>query len=329
MARPLRIEYPGAVYHVTCRGNEKKDIFKDNLDRESFLDILIQSQKIYHVRLFAFVLMDNHFHLLLETPLGNLGQFMRRFNITYTAYFNRTHSRVGHLFQGRYKSILVEKEIYLSQLSRYIHLNPIRIKKLKDKTSAEQWNYLTNYTWSSLKGYLTKKDKKAFLDYSLVLADFGGDTILGRRAYQKRLKEDLSGELQIKGKIIGQAILGGDQFIEWLKETFYLMKGDRECSALTELNRYRAKEEIISLFEKETGETFEAVKNKKHPLRPILMDLLYRVGGLTGLEIGKIFNVGYSTVSQTRKRLALKIEKNSGLKKISERIEVDLSKIKN
>jgi len=85
MARPLRIEYPGAVYHITCRGNEKKDIFRDNLDRESFLDILIQSQKIYSIRLFAYVLMDNHFHFLIETPLGNLGHFMRRFNITYTA----------------------------------------------------------------------------------------------------------------------------------------------------------------------------------------------------------------------------------------------------
>jgi REP element-mobilizing transposase RayT len=187
MARPLRIEYPGAVYHFTCRGNEKKDIFKDNLDRESFLEILIQSQKIYQIRLFAYVLMDNHFHLLLETPLGNWGQFMRRFNITYTVYFNRTHNRVGHLFQGRYKSILVEKESYLSELSRYIHLNPLRVKKLKDKTLAEQWNYLTNYTWSSLNGYITQRAKKAFLDYSLILADFGGDTILGRRAYQKRI----------------------------------------------------------------------------------------------------------------------------------------------
>jgi hypothetical protein len=273
--------------------------------------------------------MDNHFHLLLETPLGNLGQFMRRFNITYTVYFNRTHNRVGHLFQGRYKSILVEKESYLSELSRYIHLNPLRVKKLKDKTLAEQWNYLTNYTWSSLNGYITQRAKKAFLDYSLILADFGGDTILGRRAYQKRIKEDLSGELQIKGKIIGQAILGTDQFIERLKETFYPKKADPDCPALRELNRYRAKEEIITLFEQETGETLAELKSKTHPLRPILKDLLYRVGGLTGLEIGEIFKVGYSTVSQTRKRLAQKIEKKPSLQKFIERIETNLSKIKN
>ena len=138
MSRPLRVEYPGAVYHITCRGNEKKAIFRDSLDRESFLEILIQSQKIYGVRLFAYVLMENHFHFLLETPLGNLGQFMRRFNITYTSYFNRAHKRVGHLYQGRYKSILVDGESYLSELSRYIHLNPVRIKGLKNKTPEER-----------------------------------------------------------------------------------------------------------------------------------------------------------------------------------------------
>ncbi len=123
MARPLRIQYPGAVYHVTCRGNERQDIFKDDADRKRFLQILIQSVNIYSVKLFSYVLMSNHFHLLIETPKGNLAEFMRKFNITYTGYYNRRHDRVGHLYQGRYKSILVDKNEYLSILSRYIHLN--------------------------------------------------------------------------------------------------------------------------------------------------------------------------------------------------------------
>jgi putative transposase len=328
MARPLRVEYPGAVYHVTSRGNEKKSIFRDSFDREAFLDILVQSQYIFSIRLYAYVLMDNHFHLLLETPLGNLGEFMRRFNITYTSYFNRTHKRVGHLYQGRYKSILVDKESYLSEISRYIHLNPVRIKRIKIKTPEERWNYLANYPWSSLRGYLSEKNKKPFVEYSLVLADFGGDTDTGRSAYQKRIKEDLSGELDIRRKVIGQSILGEDQFIKWLKENFHPKKRDRECPGLTELKRYKAKEEIIEIFLKETGNTLEEVQKKKHWLRPVLMDLLYRVGGLTGIEIGKIFNVGYSTVSQTRKRLALRIEKDKNLNKIIDRIE-KLSILKN
>ena len=109
MARPLRIQYPGAVYHVTCRGNEQKKIYLDDEDRKRFLHILAQSLNIYSGKLHAFVLMDNHFHLLLETQLGNLSEMMRHFNISYTGFFNRRHRRVGHLYQGRYKSILVEK----------------------------------------------------------------------------------------------------------------------------------------------------------------------------------------------------------------------------
>jgi REP element-mobilizing transposase RayT len=328
MARPLRVEYPGAVYHITSRGNEKKSIFRDSLDREVFLEILIQSKRIYGIQILAYVLMDNHFHFLLETPLANLSQFMRRFSITYTSYFNRTHKRVGHLFQGRYKSILVDKESYLSELSRYIHLNPVRIKGMKNKTSEEHWNYLVNYPWSSLRGYLNKKNKKPFIEYSLVLEDFGGDTDSGRRAYQKRIKEDLSGGLEVRRKVIGQSILGGDQFIKWLKENFYPKKRDPECPGLTELKRYGAKEEILELFLEETGKSLEELKSKKNPLRPVLMDVLYRVGGLTGIEIGKIFNVGYSAVSQTRKRLALRSEKDKNLRELIGRIE-NLSILKN
>jgi putative transposase len=325
MSRPLRVEYPGAVYHITCRGNERRAIFRDNQDRESFLDILAQSKKIYSIRLIAYVLMDNHFHLLIETPLGNLGEFMRRFNITYTSYFNRTHNRVGHLYQGRYKSILVDKESYLSELSRYIHLNPVQTKELTNRPLEEKWNYLLNYFWSSLKGYLSNKNKEPFLDYSLVLADFGGDTDRGRRAYQKRVKEDLRGKFEIKEKVIGQAVLGGDHFIKWLKETFYSKSRDRECPGLTELKRYKAVEEILEILFKETGKTIEEVRVKSHPLRAVFMDLLYRVGGLTGIEIGKIFGVDYSTVSQVRKRLALKIEKDQDLRKVVNRIERKIS----
>lgn len=131
MDRPLRIRYPGAEYHVTCRDNDRRNIFHDDTDRRTFLRILSQSLNIYSVKLHAYVLMDNHFHLLVETALGNLADFMRHFNITYTGYFNRRHKRVGYLYQGRYKSILVEKETYLSALTRYIHLNPAKIKNLE------------------------------------------------------------------------------------------------------------------------------------------------------------------------------------------------------
>jgi len=163
MSRPLRIQYEGAVYHVTCRGNERKDIFKDDTDRQRFLRSLNQAVNIYSIKLCSYVLMSNHFHLLLETPLGNLSEFMRNFNITYTGYYNRRHKRVGHLYQGRYTSVLVDKDSYLSVLSRYIHLNPVRIKAHAKTPLREKIRFLQVYPWSSLPGYLNKREKEPFI----------------------------------------------------------------------------------------------------------------------------------------------------------------------
>lgn len=174
MARPLRIQYPDAIYHVTCRGNEQKDIFKDEEDHRKMLQVLSHSLKIYQVKLYNYVLMNNHFHLLLETPIGNLGEFMRQFNITYTGYYNRRHNRVGHLYQGRYKSILVDKVAYLTILSRYIHLNPVRVKTMVKGSFKEKINCLINYPWSSLHGYIEKNKKEPFIDYAMILEEYGG-----------------------------------------------------------------------------------------------------------------------------------------------------------
>jgi len=118
MARPLRIEYPGAYYHVAARGNDRKAIFRDVLDRKKFLVILSSSIEQFVVRLHSYVLMDNHYHLLVETPAGELSRAIRYLNGVYTQYINRRYRRVGHLFQGRYKAILIDKDSYLIELSR-------------------------------------------------------------------------------------------------------------------------------------------------------------------------------------------------------------------
>ena len=128
MARPLRIEYPGAVYHITSRGNARADIFLMDDDRQVFLDILGNTVEKYNWLCHAFCLLDNHYHLLIETPDPNLSLGMRQLNGVYTQTFNRTHDRVGHVFQGRYKAILVEKESHLLELCRYVVLNPVRAK---------------------------------------------------------------------------------------------------------------------------------------------------------------------------------------------------------
>ena len=131
MTRPLRIDYPDALYHVTCRGNERKEIFRDDHDRSAFLEKLQSSLEVYALRLHAYVLMNNHFHLVLQTPKANLSEFMRQFNVSYTGYHNRRHQRAGHLYQGRFKAVLVEADSYLLELSRYVHLNPVRVGSIK------------------------------------------------------------------------------------------------------------------------------------------------------------------------------------------------------
>jgi len=131
MARPLRITYPGAFYHETSQGYERKDVFKSKRDREKFLEYFESATKRYNAVIHVFCLMDNHYHLLLETPSGNLPQIMQHINGAYTTYFNVKRGRFGHLFQGRYKAILVDIDEYAKELSRYIHLNPVRANWLK------------------------------------------------------------------------------------------------------------------------------------------------------------------------------------------------------
>lgn len=325
MARPLRIQYPGAVYHVTCRGNEKRDIFKDDEDRKKMLQILTQSLKIYQVKLYSYVFMNNHFHLLLETPIGNLGEFMRHFNITYTGYYNRRHKRSGHLYQGRYKSILVDKVTYLTVLSRYIHLNPVRVKVMAKASFKERVTYLINYLWSSLPGYVTKNKKEPFIDYAIVLEEYGGNTNKARKAYRATIAVDLKEGIEIKDKILGQSILGKEEFIEWVKEKFIDREKDvAEIPSVKEIQRYRSKDIVLKVIQEETGKDLENLRKEKGVLRQIAMDVLYRIGGMRGREIGNLMGIGYTAVSQERKRLSERIWKDKKLQALVNRIEKKL-----
>ncbi len=148
MARPLRIEYPGAVYHITNRGNDKKDIFKDDQDRETFLKILALVNKRYHWLCHAYCLMDNHYHLMIETPDGNLSLGMRQLNGVYTQARNKRRNKTGHLFQGRYKAILIQKDTHLPEVCRYVVLNPVRAKMVE---KPEDWK------WSSYRATAGKE----------------------------------------------------------------------------------------------------------------------------------------------------------------------------
>ena len=325
MARPLRIEYPGAVYHVTCRGNEQREIFTDDADRRKFIELLEDSAEMYSVKVYAYVLMSNHFHLLIETPLGNLGEFMRRYNISYTGYFNRRHKRVGHLYQGRYKGILVERDSYLEIVSRYIHLNPVRTAEWKGRALKEQSGYLAGYKWSSLPDYISGRSKKRFTDCTAVLGAYGGDIGAARKLYWADIMSDLSRPLIIKEEIVAQTILGGEKFVKRIKEDFFRNATDRECSQLRELTSYKAGEEIFSAIEKETGKCFEEIKAERGCIRQVAMYLLQRKGGLKGREIGELLGVDYSTVSVGQKRLRERLLKDGTIRQLVKRIEGRMS----
>ncbi len=188
--------------------------------------------------------------------------------------------------------------------------------------------YLLDYIWSSLPGYINKMKKEDLIDYEMVLQEYGGDNTKGRQAYRERIYTDITEGFEIKDKIIGQSILGEEGFVEWIKDKFIEGKKDREHPTLRELKRYKAKEDIIETIQKMTGKNFAEIKTSKGSLRQIAMDLLYRAGGLKGVEIGKIFGVDYSTVSQGRKRRREKMKKDKKLRTLVEEIEDNLSIVK-
>ena len=206
MARPLRIEYSGAVYHITSRGNEKKAVFKDDQDRGSFLSILDRLNKRYHWICHAYCLMVNHYHLLIETPDGNVSVGMRQLNGVYTQAFNRRHRRAGHLFQGRYKAILIQKDSHLLEVSRYIVLNPVRAGAVERPG---------DWPWSSYRAIVGRKRPHPSLSTKWILKQFSGDRGKAQKEYRNFVLEGI-GKGSIWAGVKGQVFLGGVAFVEGL-----------------------------------------------------------------------------------------------------------------
>jgi len=330
MARPLRIQYENAHYHVTCRGNFGQEIFSSDADRSTFLDLLERSCDIYQTEILAYVLMSNHFHLFVKTPLGNLQEFMRHFNISYTSYYNWRHGRRGHLYQGRYKSFLVDADNYLQEISRYIHLNPIRVKIKSQMDLDRKKRYLREYPWSSYGGYLSQSRRRGFLRVEEVLVYFGGDTARGRRSYEGFVMEGLSGEMSNPlEKGVGHGIIGARDFIKKIREQ-YIESGTelRELPAVKKILAQVEPERIIRIvcerFKVGRGEILR--KGHRGVGRGVLMEMLYRYGGMNQREIGELMGVDYSAVSVMRKRVLGLREKDRHLSTGIERVKRELQK---
>jgi putative transposase len=273
MPRPPRIEYPGAFYHITCRGNEKKYIFLSDHDRNQFLHVLHFVLQKFNIVCHAYCLMNNHFHLLLETPDANLSLGMHSLNTIYTQRFNRIHDRVGHLFQGRYKSFLIEKEGYLKEITRYVVLNPVR---------ASIVDHPKDWKWSSFNETVGLQKAHQILTTDLLLSLFGNKRKESQFRYERFVLDGIHANNPLEN-VREAGILGSQQYIDELSlkypETFEGIQ-NRKCDKLAG----RPSLEII----------FLNAKNKIR--RNEMIQFAYKYCGYSQPEIAKALDVSKSTI---------------------------------
>ena len=274
MARPLRIEFEGAFYHVIARGNARLDIFLDDADRRSFIDNLGRVSQRFDWQVWAWCLMDNHYHLLIETRLATLSKGMREVNGVYTQAFNRRHRRVGHVLQGRYRAILVDQDAYLLELARYIVLNPVRAGLVQ---SAE------DYAWSCYQALMGKVPAPEWLAVNDILAMFHSHRGAARRAYARFIRDGIDAddphdEMQRAG------ILGGESFME---------------RVLDHVDRQALSPEIVR--KDRPAASLETIAQRQQS-RDTAIQEAYSTGAYTITEIAEFFGMHRSTASRIARR---------------------------
>ncbi|KAB0672194.1 hypothetical protein F6V30_06415 [Oryzomonas sagensis] len=310
MARSLRIEYPGAFYHVTSRGNERKDIFKSQRDREKFLDYLESSVERYGAIIHTYCLMSNHYHLLLETPAGNLSQIMHHINGAYTTYFNTKRKRAGHLFQGRYKALLVEFDEYAQELSRYIHLNPVRVGMVARPEE---------YRWSSYQCYTGQASAPAWLQTKVILEYFGKREAESKKKYRGFVESLLGKEYDNPARSVsGTTVLGTPGFLE--KITAAHLAGKDVDRSVPEIRRLKASPEPAEIIEAAAAIIGENTKLA----RQVGMYLCHKYSGKKLRKIGEQFGVGETAISEAHRLLARKMEVDKKLSEDVERVKLIL-----
>lgn len=287
MARPLRIEYPGAFYHVMHRGNAGSDIFKSIRDRKKFLEYIGKAVERYGLKVHAYCLMTNHYHLLIETPHPNLSQAIKWINVGYVAYFNRKQRRSGHLFQGRFKAVVVDADEYLKHLSRYIHLNPVRARIVE---------HCKDYPWSSYPVFGGYEKAPEWLETDWLLSLFGQNREKAMERYREFVESIQNEEIENPSKdIVSGIILGGTEFINWIKRNFLSEAPDnKEKPQLKSLKPGLTFEDLMPAICNEFACSHEVImqKGKKGNLaRDIAIFLSREMTGESGVELGRHFGI--------------------------------------
>jgi putative transposase len=274
MSRPLRIEYAEAIYHITSRGNARMSIFKDDKDRRMLLNILEEVNDRYHWFCHAYCLMNNHYHLVIETSDGNLSKGMRQLNGIYTMRFNRRHGSVGHVFQGRYKAIVIQKESYLLEVCRYVVLNPQRAKLVE---APERW--------SSYRATAGIEKAHPCLTIDWVLGQFGSKKRTAEKRYRAFVMDGIRGH-RIWDDVKGQSILGGEDFVSGLID---YARGYEEVKEIPKVQRYLNRPSLTEIFRNAKGE-----KRKRD--RGIVETV--KRWGYSEREVADYLRLHYSTVSR-------------------------------
>ncbi len=311
MARPLRIQYAGALYHVTARGNERRPVFRDDVDRDLWMGQLASVAAHFRLRVFAYVLMRNHYHLLLETCEPNLSAAMRQLNGVYTQTFNRRHRRVGHLFQGRYQAIVVDKNSYLLELTRYIHLNPVRVGEVRDPEL---------FAWSSASSYVGGRLPPAFLHVDDVLALFASRRNLAQERYRLFLNEGLRQQERPWEHVIGQTLLGDHGFVERHTAGLKGMPADLNVPALRQLRPRPALDEVLRTVASASGVRIEDIRRRRGTRgdwpRLAALYLGSELCGLNHVALGREFGITPFGVSKALAAARARVVTGEGFRQL-------------
>jgi len=308
MARQLRVEFENAFYHITSRGNQRDKIFYDAADRERFLEILTRTKERYGFLLHAYALMDNHYHLLMETAKANLSQIMQNINTSYTVYVNRKYQRSGHLLQGRFKGIIVDKDRYLIALSRYIHLNPVRAKLVKRPV---------DYPWTSYRAFIDQKVENSLVDTEETLSYFSKRRNRAVRGYREFVEADEGKDENPFAKIEAGILLGEGAFKEKVLRLIERMKVDEEIPQTKRLRKRVSIDAVIKACQLFYGKNRKALveRVRGNEGRQVAIYLAKIVSGEKGKEIGRHFGIKGSAVSDAIKRIEARLDKESRLRR--------------
>lgn len=319
MVRPLRLAYENATYHITARGNRKENIVYSDKDKVVFIERMNATCSKYSFTCYAYCLMDNHYHLFIKTPHANISEGMHYLNTSYTNWFKAEHNIVGVVFQGRYKSILVDEDSYGIKLSAYIHLNPLRAGIVDD---------IEEYRWSSYLDYIGKRKSLEGLDTEFILGQFDEETEKARRKYKRFIFENINMVNPLEDSYRGIAV-GSERFIERIKEKINSIGKKREMVETRVAGTYGSEEIvgcIVKRFKIGNGEVLR--KSRGNIYRQMAMYLMKRYTMLSLKDIGEIFKIDYAGVSQSCRRFENLIERDRMVLKMKTAVEGDLKRRK-